>query len=358
MFSKYVHRSYIFCFCFWYSLLILSSISDRTPLHHSAICQHFEGTKLLLSFNADVNARDKEYCPRFRLMISKHELPSYVVFCFWYSLLILSSISHRTPIHHSAICGHCEVTELLLTSNADVNAIDNEYRPRLCHMFSKYDQHIFRWLLCLRIASHLLFNQLFDRLTSLCHWGTRGSVLYANFSESWRGCERPVRYNSAWFAFAWRFSPLTHLFAVMVALPSNVLSTTTKPTWSHSFAAFALLNKWLFVTRCTCADDDALPAATFVLFWCKRASRHLMVQLYSALPPLSKRSPLQLASFSWAARNRLGWCGILTTSYHFWWLMQPLRAHCLISSQYAQRTMQLSLRMESATRRVITLQCK
>ena len=71
---------------------------------------------------------------------------------------------------------------------------------------------------------------------------------------------------------ACRFSPLTRLVAVVVALPSNVPSTTTKPTWPQSFAAFALLNKCFFVTRPpvtrgTCVDnDDALAAATFCEF--------------------------------------------------------------------------------------------
>ncbi len=99
-------------------------------------------------------------------MISKHELPSSVVFCFWYSLLILSSISDRTPLHHSAICGHYEITELLLTSNANVYARDKEYCPYLFHMFSKQDLPVFRCFVVMIFASHLLFNQRQHSLTS------------------------------------------------------------------------------------------------------------------------------------------------------------------------------------------------
>ena len=90
---------------------------------------------------------------------------SSVVFCFWDSLLILSSISDRTPLHHAAIWGHYEVTGLLLASNANVYARDFEYRPCLFHMFSKHDLPIFRCFVVMLFASHLLFNQRQHSLT-------------------------------------------------------------------------------------------------------------------------------------------------------------------------------------------------
>jgi hypothetical protein len=89
--------------------LIPRSISLRSALHWSAYRSHTEVSELLLSANADVNARCQGYHP-------------YLCPCFTIDLLIPFPISDFTPLHRSALNEHVDVCKLLLSANADVNA--------------------------------------------------------------------------------------------------------------------------------------------------------------------------------------------------------------------------------------------
>jgi hypothetical protein len=46
-------------------------------------------------------------------------------------------IRQRTPLHLSAYDGHVEVSVLLWSAKADVNARDNKYNPYISMWFSK-----------------------------------------------------------------------------------------------------------------------------------------------------------------------------------------------------------------------------
>jgi ankyrin repeat protein len=46
--------------------------------------------------------------------------------------LSLRSLGGFAPLHYAARLGRAEVSELLLSANADVNAVNYEYHPRIC----------------------------------------------------------------------------------------------------------------------------------------------------------------------------------------------------------------------------------
>ena len=63
-------------------------------------------------------------------------------------LLISCSFSQTRPLHLAAQEGHVEVAQLLLSCNAAVDAMDNEYLPYSC-IVDKITQLILSFAFCL-----------------------------------------------------------------------------------------------------------------------------------------------------------------------------------------------------------------
>jgi hypothetical protein len=109
--------------------------------------------KLLLSYDADVGAKDLGYHPRPRIVDSNLSIFCYcVVFLNFpfdflsdqhnslFAILISCSISLGAPLHYAAKIGDVEMCKLLLSHKANVNA-----RPAfgsgtgfVCHHFSTF----------------------------------------------------------------------------------------------------------------------------------------------------------------------------------------------------------------------------
>lgn len=90
--------------------------------------------KLLLSYDADVDANNLEYLSRPRIFHSNLSILFYCIvflnfsFCFLsdqnhslFAILISCSISLGAPLHYAAKIGDVEICKLLLSSKADVN---------------------------------------------------------------------------------------------------------------------------------------------------------------------------------------------------------------------------------------------
>ena len=152
--------------------LIFCFIRQMTALHYSygrlhQHLQHVELCKLLLSYGAEVDAKNQEYRPCPRIFDSNlsmlFDCTVFLKFFFdflsdehhsLFVILICCSISLGTTLHYAAQIGNVEMCKLLLSYDADVNA-----RPALgCarfdyHHFSTSDDFL---LCCISESSFLI----------------------------------------------------------------------------------------------------------------------------------------------------------------------------------------------------------
>jgi ankyrin repeat protein len=107
---------FLLCFVFGCFLLISCSSARLTALHLAAFYGHKAACQLLISAEADVNA--KNMCAFMFKFVTE------VLLCFFlrYFLLIFFSSSQRTALHNAADKGHTAACQLLISAEADVNA--------------------------------------------------------------------------------------------------------------------------------------------------------------------------------------------------------------------------------------------
>ncbi len=122
----------------WFFLLVFSR---NTPLLNSAYGGHLDVCRLLLQYNADVEAKT------IKCLLPPLYFPSLLLICGTLSVpevILLLLFSQATPLTRSAEEGHLEVCRLLLQCNADVEAKNVKYLPVPLLMFSCfYDTKLF-----------------------------------------------------------------------------------------------------------------------------------------------------------------------------------------------------------------------
>jgi hypothetical protein len=102
-------------------------LSDWTPLFWASVNGNDELCGLLVTFKADVNAKDKMYDTLF-FPLGYGYPPNGQH----------SVIRHRTPLRYSSGMGHIEVCRRLVDCKADVRAKDSECSTHSPHLYSKF----------------------------------------------------------------------------------------------------------------------------------------------------------------------------------------------------------------------------
>jgi hypothetical protein len=111
------------------------------------------------------------------------------VFVFRYFHLIFCSSDERTALYFAAEHGHTAACQLLISAKADVTATDE------CAFMLKICYRIFFVFLFFSLLSDFLFQSPTHRSASRCLEWSHGSLPAADFSGSWRECDRPVRFH-------------------------------------------------------------------------------------------------------------------------------------------------------------------